>query len=301
MTQGAARPTVAASSPLVAALSMYDWPSVRHANDSLWRAMAGALRARGLAADDELQRGRPDGEIWRDGNLLFAQTCGYPFIRELTGHVRLVATPCYAVDGCVGTSYSSHIVVRCGEPTGTLPEYAGRTVAINSFCSQSGFAALHAACAAAGGTAPFFSRCVMSGSHLASLQAVAAGDADLAAIDAVCWAAARRDCPGLAVRLKSIGTTPLTPGLPFITAAGRSDTELDLIRDALAECLAGPQTAEARRTLFIDGAEVLEAADYCAAINILGETEIAALVPHSSPVPAPLDRLSAARQAAPRA
>jgi ABC-type phosphate/phosphonate transport system substrate-binding protein len=279
---------------------MYDWPKMRDANDALWQALAAALRARGISAGDRLLRGRPNGEIWRSRNLLFAQTCGYPLVGELGGHVRLVATPCYAVAGCAGAYYSSHIVVRQDEAAEKLPDYAGRTVAINSFCSQSGFAALHGACAAAGGTAPFFSRCVMSGSHLASLQAVAAGDADLAAIDAVCWAIARRDCPELAARLKSIGTTPLTPGLPFITAAGRSDVELDLIRDALAECLSDPQTAEARRTLFIDGAEELEAADYCAAIKILGETEIAALVPHGSPVPLPPDQLSAARQTAPR-
>ena len=265
--------------PPVAALPMYDWPAVRHANDALWRRLAKALGARGLDAPDELERSRPVAEIWRDGGLLLAQTCGYPFVTQLRDRVRLVATPCYAVPGCHGSDYSSHIIVRRDEPVDALGDMAGRTVAINGTSSQSGFAALQASVAALHGPAPFFSAVRVSGSHLGSMRAVAAGEADLAAVDAVCWALARRDCPEVSGDLKSIARTAPTPGLPFVTAAARPDAEVAQIADALAECLADPATADARNDLFLSGLERVPAGDYCAAFCRLSDRDAEKLMP----------------------
>jgi ABC-type phosphate/phosphonate transport system substrate-binding protein len=183
------------------------------------------------------------------------------------------------VDGCEGALYSSHIVVRRDEPAHELAAMAGRVAAINSHGSQSGFAALHAACATTGAPQPFFGSAVMTGSHLGSMCAVAGGEADIAAIDAVSWALARRDCPELAGQLKSLGTTSLTPGLPLVTAAGRTDEEVGLIRDALAECQADPKTAAVRRALFITGFQVLDIADYTRAIIPVAEGDFARLYP----------------------
>ena len=272
----------AAAPPPVAALPMYDWPVIRGANDSLWRRMVAALRARGLNTPDNLERDRPETEIWRDPGLLIAQTCGYPLVSTLLGHVRLVATPCYGVAGCEGVFYSSHIIVRRDEPARELAAMAGSIAAINSHGSQSGFAALHSACAATGAPQPFFSGSVLAGSHLGSMRAVAGKKADIAAIDAVCWALARRDCPELAGQLKSLGTTSLMPGLPFVTAAGRPDEEVDLIRDALVECLADPKLQAVRRGLFLTGIEVLDVADYTGAITPVADCDIAMLYPPAS-------------------
>jgi ABC-type phosphate/phosphonate transport system substrate-binding protein len=272
-------PAATAAWPAVAALPMYDWPVVRGANDLVWRRLAAALRARGLNAPESLERTRPEAEIWRDPGLLIAQTCGYPLVSGLLGHVRLVATPCYGVDGCEGALYSSHIIVRRDEPARDLAAMAGWIAAINSYGSQSGLAALYESCAAAGGPQPFFGGSVLTGSHLASMRSVAAGEADVAAIDAVCWALARRDCPELTGQLKSLGTTRPTPGLPFVTAAGRTDAEVGLICAALAECLADQKTQALRRALFITGIEALDIADYCAAIKPLDGADIARLFP----------------------
>ncbi len=292
-------PPVAASTPVaalapVAALPMYDWPKVRLANDVLWRRLAAGLRTRGLDAPEQLERNRPDTEIWRDPGLLIAQTCGYPFVAGLLDHLRLVATPCYGVAGCEGACYSSHIIVRCDEEATSLAGMAGRNAAINGINSQSGFAALQAAVSAEAGPTPYFASAIISGSHFGSMRAVAAGEADIAAIDAVCWALAQRDCPQVASHLKSIATTPLTPGLPFVTAIARPDIETVQIRDALAECFADPQTEAARRALFLTGFEILGIQDYLAAFSRIGDNGFAMLIPPGPKAVDPADKSKAA-------
>lgn len=258
---------------------MYDWPEVREATDTIWIGLASALRRRGFDAPDRLDRGRPEGEIWRDPDLLIAQTCGYPFVTELAGRVRLVATPVYDVYGCSGPLYCSHIVVRKDEAVDTLGAMAGRTVAINNLCSQSGFAALHRAVASLQQEKPFFGAVKLSGSHLKSMLAVAEGAADVAAIDAVCWALARRYRADVAARLKSIATTAQTPGLPFVTAGRRSDRDADLMAEALFECLNCPETAAARKSLFLQSVERVPEADYFAAYSRLSDEDTALLIP----------------------
>ena len=62
-----------------------------------------------------------------------------------------------------------------------------------------------------------------TGGHRLSARAVADGRADIAALDAVTWRMLRGDEPAVA-RLKPVGLTDPTPGLPLIAAAG-TDTE----------------------------------------------------------------------------
>ena len=70
---------------MIAALQMYDWPEVREATDLWWKGIAGHM---GL----DLPLSRPDEFTapWLRDDLLFGQTCGYPFTHALTGQVRLV-------------------------------------------------------------------------------------------------------------------------------------------------------------------------------------------------------------------
>jgi ABC-type phosphate/phosphonate transport system substrate-binding protein len=101
-----------------------------------------------------------------------------------------------------------------------------------------------------------------SGSHRASLRAVAAGKADVCAIDAVCLAMARRHDRDAMARLRVLGPTPKAPSLPFVTAASRPPAEVVAIREALAEAIADPALAEVCAQLFLSGIAVLEDAAY---------------------------------------
>lgn len=246
----------------VAALPMYDWPEVQWANDVLWSATADALRRQGIAAPLRLARDRPLADVWLDEGLVLSQTCGYPFARDLHGRVRLVATPVYDVEGCDGGSYSSMIVTRASERAGGLADFQGRRFALNSRGSLSGFLALKAAMAADGMGLDDAAGWIETGGHRNSLRAVAAGQADIAAIDAVCWALAARHEPELMRQLKAIGRTALRPGLPLITAGHRGDAELAAIRAALQAALDAPETAAARRALHLAGLAVFDVADY---------------------------------------
>src|SRR5436309_2979270 len=92
---------------MIASLPMYDWPEVRAATDAWWSGIS-----RYLGVHIPLRRAKDHASLWRGPDLLFSQTCGYPFTHELRGAVQLVATPHYRAVGCHGPAYSSFIFAR---------------------------------------------------------------------------------------------------------------------------------------------------------------------------------------------
>lgn len=246
----------------VASLPMYDWAEVRWATDALWAAIADRLNAAGIAAPDALTRSCPLDEVWTNPALLLSQTCAWPYITRLRGHVSLVATPVYDVDGCAGGLYSSFLVTRADEPGASLAAFRGRRFAINHRESLSGFVALRRAMTAEG-LGEEDVGWLETGGHRDSMRAVAEGRADLAAIDAICWALAGRH-ETAAARLKTVGRTPLRPGLPFVSSASADPNTVRVIREALVEAVRDPQTRSAREALFLAGIEVIPEADYVA-------------------------------------
>jgi len=240
---------------------MYDWPEIAWANDALWAAIATRLDIAGIAAPPALDRERHSDVVWRDPGLLISQTCGLPFSTRLRGMVRLIATPVYNVPGCEGPLYSSMIVTRSAESAEEIGRFSGRRFAFNTADSLSGNLALRAAMKDAG-IDPASANWVETGSHRASVRAVAEERADVAAIDAVCWAFALRHEPEAASRLKVIATTPLRSGLPLITAGERRDDQVTTIRSVLKDVLADPDVKSARQALQITGMRVMDEFDY---------------------------------------
>ncbi len=247
---------------MIAALPMYDWPEIRAATDRLWGALAAALRDKGIAAPSALNRTLDMTTIWPHPDLLFAQTCGYPMMTGLCGEAQLVATPGYRVPGCDGPFYSSWLIARRSGPVARPADAIGRPVAVNSRHSQSGYAALRAVMADYYRGEALFSKVVVTGGHRQSLAAVAAGEADLCAVDAVCWALAQRHDGDRSAGLQIVGQSPSVPGLPFITGAAQNAATVAAMRDALAAVLAGPDLAETRDALFLDHVQVLPRAAY---------------------------------------
>jgi len=254
---------------MIASLPMYDWPEVREATDALWQGIARHLAANGFAGvPATLERGRDRDEQWRSPDLLFSQACGYPLTHALADRVDLVATPCYGVRGCEGADYCSLVVVsRAGKARG-LADLRGATAAFNSADSMSGMLALRAVVAPLSRKGRFFGQVIESGSHLASMRAVAEGEADVAAIDCVSFALAERHHPDLVKRLKVIAETPRVPGLPLITARGRTGPERARLARALTEAFADPVLAAARADVFITGLEFTSLTDYQAILDL---------------------------------
>jgi len=239
---------------MIAALPLYDFPELQVDNDALWAALAESLTVAGFAdAPAHLTRGRHHFELWRDPNLLLAQACEYPIATNLAGAVQLVATPLYTAAGCVGAFYRSAIVIRRHEPAVTLADMRGMRCIINEWNSNSGMNLLRAAIAPLAGGTEFFDSVDLSGSHERSIEMVADGEADLAAIDCVSWAHFQRIAPERTGILRVLGWTDASPSLPFVTAAGTEAAILGALRSALADVIADPALAGVRERLFLGG------------------------------------------------
>lgn len=235
----------------VAALGMYDHPAQHAANDQIWAELARRLRARGTAAPLALDRSRPVEAIWRDPALLFAQACGYPLVSQPDLALRVVGVPVYAAPDCGDGTHVSYLVTRADDPEGALADYRGRRAAINARHSNSGYNLLRAAIAPHAVDGRFFDAVVETGSHRASIAAIGEGRADLAAIDAVTYAALQRFEPATTAGLRVLATTPASPTLPFVTARATSPETVAALRIALAEIIADPALAAARDALFL--------------------------------------------------
>ena len=160
---------------------------------------------------------------WRDPRLAVSMTCSLPFRSLLRGHVTYVGTLDFGLGGPLG-HYQSVQIARPGDP-------ARARLARNEAGSQSGWAV------AAGGD---WAEVIDTGSHAASLAAVAGGQADTAFLDAVTWRLLQRADPA-AGAVEVVARTVFTPGLPLITAKGRDPAPL---RQAFAAACAAFRPAE---------------------------------------------------------
>ncbi len=262
---------------MIAALPMYNLPSLRWAQDAFWQVLAEALRAEGFEKVPE-RLSRPDdlAAFWRAPELLFAQTCGYPLMTMLAAQVRLIATPLYDAPGCEGHLYCSHIIARAEDRESDLAAFLGRRAVINGWESHSGMNALrHSFAPLAAGRDRCFGEVLVSGSHHGSMATVAEGRADIAAIDCVSFATIAEAEPDLMERLCIVASSRLVPGLPFITNGNASDEQVAALRRALRVALTEPAGSEARQALLLAGAVDTNEDDYQAILDM--EREAAAL------------------------
>ena len=235
---------------MIASLPMYDWPEVRESTDAWWAGIA-----RHLGTHATLRRGGEHAAHWQNRDLLFSQTCGYPFTHEFRGKLKLVATPHYGVDGCRGPNYRSMVFARENQP---LESFRGATAAVNNPDSMSGMLALQLAFGPHARNGRFFGHAAETGSHIASMIAVRDGKADVCAIDSVCTAMAKAYRPDYLEGLVEIARSPEVPGLPYVTVGG----DVAKLRQALVGAFADPGLREARDRLFLTGHSLLTEKDY---------------------------------------
>jgi len=241
----------------IASLPMYD--ADPEAVEAWWGAIARALRARGVAdVPASLERPAELDAHWRDPRLLLSQACGYPLVTSLRRAVQVVGAFRYTAPGCAGFDYRSELVARV-EDGAALPAFAGRTAAINSLDSHSGWNALRGLVAPYARDGAFFAGHLVSGSHRASLAAVRSGAADIAAIDCVTLAGLRRRDPDVLRGLHVVCSTASAPGLPLVTSAATSPADLAALREALRAACGDSTAADAREALFIGGFQVASA------------------------------------------
>lgn len=217
--------------PMIASLPMYDGPGRRAANDDLWAALSGRLRAHGIDAPLALTRSGDPATDWAHPGLLLSQTCGLPYRHHLHERLHLVAAPALwvpdrdmpgypASDAGRPTrlpagQYYSVVVARAEDPPRPFEAFDGARLAYNDPLSQSGWGLMHALAKARGIR---FGAGTCTGAHRRSALAVVQRKADIAAIDVATWFALTREAGGITDHLRIVDRTALSPALPYVTA-----------------------------------------------------------------------------------
>ena len=240
-----------------ASLPMYDWPELSASWDRLWSYARTARRGAGIETEEHLRRS-PDHEAdWTDPDLCVGQTCGWPFVSRLSGKVIPFARFDFGC-GKIAGDYRSVFIAAPGERNGIeLLEDHAATIAVNDFNSQSGFRALSTL--ATGTLSISRIRFLVTGSHRKSIQAVASGKAQLAAIDGQSWRYAKA-FEAAVQDVRVLGTSPDVPGLPLITSPVFSRRVHD-IHDAIETAINALDSRD-RTALGIAGLVHARAADY---------------------------------------
>ena len=166
------------ASTTCASLPWYDFPATAGALDAVWRVVVMALKAAGIDyAPDSLDRVTPHRSQLQDPGLVLSQCCGPELFLKHTLQVVPIAAPVFSAYDVAPGYYFSHIVAGEGA---TLEK---PRVAVNDLASYSGHMAVKHWLAA--NVADYSIH--VTGSHAQSVRDIQAGDADVAAIDALSW------------------------------------------------------------------------------------------------------------------
>ncbi|MCP4388421.1 MAG: PhnD/SsuA/transferrin family substrate-binding protein, partial [Gammaproteobacteria bacterium] len=176
--------------------------------------------------------------------------------------------PCFDVPGVNGKLYSSQFIVPADSDIESLQQCRGKVVAINNSNSNSGMNLLRYALAKIGARPGYFSQVVISGGHFASLEAVAANRAQLAAIDCVSYQLIADQNPQLVSKLRIIDYSAQTCGLPFVVPASRyTEQRCEVYLSALKEALAR-LPADSAKLLHLDRFDSVTLEDYQSIVEL---------------------------------
>lgn len=198
---------------MYASLPMYDRAETAPAHDALWHLIRDNLRHAGIAAPDALDREIEHVEGWGRADLVLGQICNLPYRARFRANVTRIGASDFGMQGVPAGHYHTSLIVRGDDVAERLEDCAGYRLAYNNGLSQSGWGALEARARGVVGLHPI----LVTGSHAASLGAVADGGADMACIDSVTLrilAESERDV----AQIKVIEQIPAGPGMTFITA-----------------------------------------------------------------------------------
>lgn len=238
----------------IAALPMYDFAELRQAHEQLWDAIAARLGRLGVPeVPRQLTWALPYRETWTHPGLLLGQACEYPLVKSYRRQIQVVATPSYGAAGCTPGTYRSAILVRADDRSLTLNDLRGRICVVNEPDSNSGMNLLRAALAPLARGGRFFGSIDSSHSHRQSLVQVAAGEADVAAVDCVTLAHLSRFEPALIAQVRILDWTPSSPCLPFVTSRLTSAATVQALRTALADVMTDASLRRLRETLLLEG------------------------------------------------
>ena len=185
-------------------------------------------------AEDPFSRGEADVGFMCAPSFLWLREPEDPPVELLP------AAPVFRDDRAPGEPvYFSELVVRRDDPARSLLDLRGRTWAYNDPCSLSGYYNLLKKLTEMGEDLEFFSRAHCSGSHLRSMEMVAGGEVDAAAIDSNVLRIRLRSAPEIRERLRVIETWGPFPIQPVALRSNLHPELKDRLRAALLAIGAG--------------------------------------------------------------
>jgi phosphonate transport system substrate-binding protein len=168
-----------------------------------------------------------------------AAVCGLPYVqlaaRPDPPVVPLVAPVLAGVRYGGRPVYFSDVVVAAGSPARSFADLRGRRWAYNEPRSQSGVGVVAARLAAMGETWAFFGELVEAGSHQRALAALAAGEADGAAVDSHVL-----EVVGPGPSLRTVDVLGPSTVQPVVASSRLPAATRDTLRDALLAVDTGP-------------------------------------------------------------
>ena len=247
----------------IVSLPWYDLPEIRHATDAFWNAVSAQLREQGIQfVPERLERSIDHREQWVHPSLMFTQACGYDVAVDHAVHLRVVAAPCFLLPGCDAHYYSSYVVVREDASFDALTDLRGTRCAINNHSSHSGTNALRALIAPLCRDGRFFSSVAESGGHVASLDMLRAGEADVACVDAVTHGLLSRYRPSSIKGTRTLAQTPFAPAPPFVTSMRYGKVFTRKLQNALVRAMNDTATESTRKDLCLGGIALVDNSIY---------------------------------------
>lgn len=190
-------------------------------------------------------------ELVRTGQADVAFICGGAFVEgEREGYLELLAAP--IVNGAM--LYQSFLIVPVASPAQELEDLRGRRFAFTDPLSNSGRLYVEHLLATRGESPEsFFGATIFTYSHDNSIQAVADGVVDGAAVDSLVYMALQERNQALTERVRVIQRSPAF-GIPPVVVHPELDPQLKaLLQSALLDLAADRNAAQILGMLGVDG------------------------------------------------
>jgi ABC-type phosphate/phosphonate transport system substrate-binding protein len=255
------QPTVTQRDPLFVACGMYTFTDeLRNAWQQLFEYFF--TLAKPPFEVSRLLNFETGERVLNSPSLWFGYTCGYPLMTRYRDMLVPINVPIFDVAGCDHTNYSSRLIVAENSQLNSPQDCRGLRAVINAGDSNSGMNLLRHAVATFNKQGTFFNEIQLSGSHLQSLTEVANHRADIAAIDCVSYRFIEDAWPELTARVRSIGFTAKTRGLPFVMPKlNASHNNLEFITENLNQALSMLDDNQKHR-LHLKGFEKVDIDEY---------------------------------------
>lgn len=189
-------------------------------------------------------------DLLEQGGLDYAWICGYPFVM-LKDTVRLLAVPVHGGKPL----FRSYLIVPAKDArTQSIADLKGSVFAYADPLSNTGYLAPRYEIKKAGGDpANFFKLTFFTWSHRKTIEAVASGLAQGAAVDSFVWDSLARVAPRITARTRIVSRSPEYGFPPLVAHRHVSDANFREMQNALVDMAQNEAGRQLLQALNLDG------------------------------------------------